>query len=66
MGYLIEPTERRYVKGYEFLSFARNIGTYATKVAKKSTNKYDQKLADRAKKSATDAFKIAAKEQFKK
>ena len=34
MRYSIEPSERRYVKGYGFLSFARNIGTHATKVAK--------------------------------
>ena len=25
MCYLIEPRERRYVKGYGFLSFARNF-----------------------------------------
>ena len=34
MRYSIEPKERRYVKGYGFLSFARNIGTHAAKVAK--------------------------------
>ena len=34
MCYSTEPREQRYVKGYEFLSFARNIGTHATKVAK--------------------------------
>ena len=34
MRYSIEPRERRYVRGYGFLSFARNIGTHATKVAK--------------------------------
>ena len=34
MSYSIEPRERRYMKGYGFLSFARNIGTHATKVAK--------------------------------
>ena len=33
MHYSIEPRERRYVKGYRFLSFARNLGTHATKVA---------------------------------
>ena len=33
MHYSIEPRERRHVKGYGFLSFARNIGTHATKVA---------------------------------
>ena len=50
MHYSIEPIERRYVKGYGFLSFARNLN-----------NKYGQKLADSTKKSATDAFKIASK-----
>ena len=33
MRYSIEPRERRYVKGYEFLSFAKNIG-------KNLSNKY--------------------------
>ena len=55
MRYSIESRERRYVKGYGFLSFARNLN-----------NKYGQKLADSAKKSATDALKIAGKELFKK
>ena len=48
MCYSIEPRERRYVEGYGFLSFARNLN-----------NKYGQKLIDSAKKSATDAFKIS-------
>ena len=61
MRYSIEPRERRYVKGYGFLSFARNLGTHSIKVAKNVNNKYGQKLADSAKKSATDAFKIASK-----
>ena len=55
MRYSIEPTERRYVKGYGFLSFARNL-----------TNKYRQRLVDSAKKSETDALKLLVKEQFKK
>ena len=50
MRYSIEPRERRYVKGYGFLSFARNIGTHANKVAKNLNNKYSQKLVDSAKK----------------
>ena len=45
----IEPKERRYVKGFGFLSFARNIATHATKVAKNMSNKYSQKLVDTAK-----------------
>ena len=47
MRYSIEPREIRYVKGYGFLSFTKNLNS-----------KYGQKLADSAKKSATDAFKI--------
>ena len=61
MCYSIEPRERRYVKGYGFLSFARNIGTHAAKVATNMSNKYSQKLVDIAKKSATDAIKTASK-----
>ena len=33
MRYSIEPRERRYVKGYGFMSFARNFG-----------NKYGKKI----------------------
>ena len=42
MRYSIEPRERRYVKGYGLLSFAKNIG-------KNLSNKYAQKLVDTAK-----------------
>ena len=55
MLYSIEPTERRYVKGYGFLSFARNLN-----------HKYGQKLIDSAKKLAKDAFKIASKTAIQK
>ena len=66
MRYSIEPRERRYVKGYGFLSFARNIGTHAAKVAKNMRNKYSQKLVDTAKNSATDAIKTASKRAIHK
>ena len=66
MRYSIEPRERSYVKGYGFLSFARNIGTHAAKVAKNMSNKYSQKLADKAKRSATDAIKTASKRAIQK
>ena len=46
MRYSIEPIDRRYVKGYGCLSFAKNIG-------KNISNKYSQKLIDSVKKSAT-------------
>ena len=60
MRYSIEPRDRIYVKGYGFLSFAKNIGRYANKVAKSLSNKYRQKLLDSAKKF-TDAIKTASK-----
>ena len=59
MRYSIEPRERRYAKGYGFLSFAKNIG-------KILSNKYGQKLVDSAKKSATDALKTAGKRAIQK
>ena len=66
MHYSIEPSKRRHVKGYDSLSFARNIGTHANKVAKNMRNKYGQKFADTAKKSATDALKTASKRAIQK
>ena len=53
MRYSIEPRGRRYVKGYGFLYFAKNIG--------QKNGKYSQNLLDSAKKSATDAIKTASK-----
>ena len=66
MRYSIEPRERRYEKGYVFSSYAGNIGTHATRVAKNMSNKYSQKLVDTAKKSATDAIKTASKRTIQK
>ena len=59
MRYSIEPKDRIYVKGYGFLSFAKNIG-------KSLSNKYGQKLLDSAKKSTTDAIKTASKRTIPK
>ena len=66
MRYSVEPRERRYVKGCGFLSFARNLGTHSIKVTKNVNNRYGQKLADSAKKSATDVFKIVGKKAIQK
>ena len=54
MGYSVEPRDRTYVKGYGFLSFAKNMG-------KNLSNKHGQKLIDSAKKSAADASKTVSK-----
>ena len=59
MRHSIEPRDRIYVKGYRFLSFAKNMG-------KNFTNKYGQTLLDSAKKSTTDAIKTASKRAIKK
>ena len=61
----IEPWEKIYVKGYGFLSFAKNMG-------KNLSNKFSQKLLKfkkhfySAKKSATDAIKTASKRAIQK
>ena len=63
MRYSIEPRDRRYVKGYGFLSFAKNIGKY---IGKNISSMYSQKLVDSAKKSATDAIKTTSKRVIQK
>ena len=52
--YSTQPKHRIYVKGYGFLSFAKNIG-------KNLSNKCGQKLVESAKKSVTDTLKTASK-----
>ena len=59
MGYSIKPKDRRYVKGYGFLFFAKIMG-------KNLRNKYSQKLLDSVKKSTTDAIKTASKRAIRK
>ena len=59
MRYSIEPRDKRYVKGYGFLSIAKYIG-------KSISNKYSQKLVDSAKKATSDVIKLLQKGQFKK
>ena len=55
MRYLIEPKDRIYVKGYEFISFAKNM-----------SNKYSQKRLYSAKKFITDAIKTSSKRAIQK
>ena len=54
MRHSIEPKDRVYVKGYGFLSFAKNMGT-------RLSNKYGQIILDSTKKSTPDAIKTASK-----
>ena len=55
MRYSIEPRFRKYVKGYGFLSFAKNFG-----------NKYSKKLMDTATETGIDAAKIASERVVQK
>ena len=55
MRYSTEPRFRKYVKGYGFLSFARNFG-----------NKCGKKLIDTATKTGMDAAKIVSKRVVQK
>ena len=53
------------------MSFDKNIGTHATKVAKNTSNKYSQRLLDKkktscAKKATTNAIKSASKGAIQK
>ena len=57
--YSIEPRDRRYIKGYRFLYFAKNIG-------KNVSGRHSQKLLESAKISATDAIKTASKNAIQK
>ena len=55
MRYSTEPRFRKYVKGYGFLSFAKNFG-----------NKYGKKLMDTATKTGIDAAKTDSKRVVQK
>ena len=69
MRYSIEPRERRFVKGYGFMSFARNFGNkYGKKLMntaiKTGTNfnsQYGKRLTDTAVKTGKDFATIAGK-----
>ena len=55
MRYSTEPKFRKYVKGYDFLSFVRKFG-----------DKYGKKLMDTASKRGIDAAKTASKKLAQK
>ena len=74
MHYSVQPKDRIFVKGYGFLSFAKNLGKDIGKnISKNLSGKYGpgilpmrQKLLDYAKQSATDAFKTVSKRAIQK
>ena len=74
MHYSVQPRDRIFVKGYGFLSFAKNMGKNVGKnISQNLSGKYSpgmlamhQKLLDHGKQSATDACKTASKRAIKK
>ena len=63
LGYSVQPRDQMFVRGYRFLSFAKNIGKNIGKnISKNLSGTYSQKPLDHhAKQSHTDAFKTASK-----
>ena len=69
MRYSIQPRERRYIKGYGFLSFARNfVNRYGKKLMNTVikagitfNSKYGKKLTETAIKTGKDFATIAGK-----
>ena len=59
MRHSIERKDRIYVKGYGFLTFAKNID-------KTVSTKYSQNLLDNAKNSTIDAIKTPSRRAIQK
>ena len=67
MRHPLEPKYRKYIKGYGFLSFARNFGdkygkklmNTAVKTGTNFNSKYSKKLTDTAVETSKDFAKIA-------
>ena len=65
--YLVQSRDQKFVKGYGFLPFAKNMDRNMGKnICKNSSSKHIQKLLDHAKKSAIDAIKTASKRVIQK
>ena len=62
LWYSVQPRTRIFVKGYEFLSFAKNLGrNFGKNISKNLSGRYSQKLLDHAKQSATNVSKTMSK-----
>ena len=65
--YLLQPRDQIFVKGYEFFSFARNMGrSIGENISKNVIDKYSQKRLYHGKKSDTDGIKTASKRAIQK
>ena len=71
MRYSLEPTYRKYVQGYGFLSFARNFEDKCGKklmntATKVGTSKYGKKIIDATKRQGSEFAKTSGKRIVKK
>ena len=65
--YSVQPRAIIFVKGYGFLSFAKNMSKNIGKdISKNLSGKCSQKLLDHAKQFATDVLKTASKRAIQK
>ena len=56
--YSVQPRDQIFLKGYGFLSYAKNMDRNIGKnISKSLSSKCTQKILDRAKQSATDVLK---------
>ena len=61
--YLIQPSDQIFVKGYGFLSFAKNMPRKIGKnINKNLSSKNSQELLDHTKQSATHHLKLLQKD----
>ena len=65
MHYSVQLRDQMFVKGYGFLSFAKNMVKILEKISKNISCKYIQKLLDYGKQSAADALEAASKKKKK-
>ena len=64
MTHSVEPRDRIFVNGYEFLPFAKSMTANSGKnISKNLSGIYSQKLLD-AKQFVTDALKTSPKKAF--
>ena len=67
MGYSVQHSDQKFVKGYRFLSFTKNVGKNIGKnISKNLSSAYSQKLLHYAKQSAIVAPKTASKRTIQK
>ena len=67
MRYSVQSRDRIFVKSYEYLSVAKNMGRNIGKNLRKNlSGRYSKKLIDYAKQYATNAFKTVSKRAIQK